>query len=1019
MERLVTEKTNSRPRAGIYPHSVPVVRIARILFTSILLLILAPGTMTAREPAPFLLDQALEAVALTRSDLSIRSELLDSPHRTPLFEQWMNEPLLSPLQGQDLAVRLLSLADRPPSWVEALPGLSGSEPPPPLKPLPTRSWSTPEGVSPAVREAVQCVLNGMQEAGSFLKEAFRDLSPQERTLLAEHLYPESLGAGEDRASIERLLAEDAVRNALAAASKADRAHILQAGRIVVQAAWLAADTLLHHKDESLSLSPSTFMTPLGIVRIGGPGDDVHEGPAVLIIDPGGCDTYRGQVAFGRDGACAVVIDLAGNDIYLGENLTQGAGVHGVGVLLDFQGNDLYQAANGAQGMGLFGLGLLVDAEGDDLYRGRRFVQAASCWGYGGLIDLNGSDTYVCDSEGQASAWLPGAAALCDRCGDDRYIAGRNALDRREPDMHQSFAQGFAMGMRNLCAGGTAVLAEGAGNDLYQGQYFAQGSAYWQALGILFDDQGRDTYIARRYAQGAGIHSAFGLLLDVRGDDHTASWGVSQGCGHDWGVGVLVNGDGKDTYVADWLCLGASEANGFGFFCDNRGDDGYETRAGAGTGRLVPQRRSGGLGLFLDADGEDRYSERGANNLTWSSNRWAVGADAALEGRSGLGFNSTSILPFSCATGLEARQEEEQKNLEALLEGAEELPVSKRVEALLAIAAHWGLEKEIPRIARDRLLALDPAFSVPVMAELLDTPDILRLRCMEEVFSVHAFQALPLLVQKAGEDDPLTASRALFMLSTLRDTRALAACLHALDRESAIVRASALRALGDMLAQDRLKALTPLKEALDRAHEQNCTEPIRTYLADRPDAMKESLSVAVRAFSVDGTTYKKYADLNPQEAPDRELNAFAAFLFEHKDTLRTLLEQWIRTLNASEKALLRMISLLHDTEPVVRAHAVYAVAQVGNAEDLRRLAEALQDPHALVRDAAVLAVALFGNDAVDALSQSLAEGNTPLRILTLDALGRIDTLQSRGVIAEWLEHEDPAVRQAAERALGLP
>jgi len=1010
---------HSRPLAGISPHGIPVVRIAWVLFASTLLLSVAPRAVSAREASPFLLDRALEAVALSRSDLSIRSGLLDSPHRTPLFQQWMDAPLLSPVQGQDLAVRLLSLADRPPSWIEALPGLNGSEPPPLFEPAPARSCPILKGLSPPVREAVQCVLNGVQEARSLLKEAFHDLSPEERVLLAEQLYPDPLGPAEDKASLERLLAEDAVRSALAAASKADRARILQAGRIVVQAAWLAADTLLHHKNETLSLSPSILKTPMGVVRIGGPGNDLHEGPAVLIIDPGGSDTYRGEIASGRDGACGVVIDLAGNDFYLGEDLTQGVGVYGVGVLLDFQGNDLYQAANGAQGMGLFGLGLLVDVEGDDLYRGRRFVQAASCWGYGGLIDLNGNDTYVCASSGQASAWLPGAAALCDRCGDDRYLAGIDALDPREPDMHQSFAQGFAMGMRNLCAGGTALLAEGAGNDLYQGQYFTQGSAYWQALGILFDDQGRDTYIARRYAQGAGIHSAFGLLLDVHGDDHTASWGVSQGCGHDWGVGVLVNGEGKDTYVADWLCLGASEANGLGFFSDNLGNDGYETRAGAGTGRLVPQRRSGGLGLFLDADGEDRYSERGANNLCWSSNRWAVGADAALEGRSGLGFNGTNILPFSCATGLEAGREKEQKDLETLLERADKLPVSKRAEALVAISAHWGLEKEIPRVARERLLALDPASSVPALVERLDETDILRLRRMEEVFKVHASQALPLLAQKAGKDDPLVASRALFMLSRIRDTRALKTCLGALDRESARVRAAGLRALGDMLAQDRLKALTPLKEAMDRAHEQGRPEPIRTYLANRPDALKESLSVAVRGFSVEGATYEHYADTDPKEASAGKLNAFAAFLFAHEDALRSLLDQWIRTLNTAETALPHMIPFVNDPEPAVRAHAVYAVAQAGNAEALPRLMEALRDPHALVRDAAVLAVALLGDEAVDALSRSLAEEDTQLRILALDALGRIDTIRSRSILAKWVETEEPAVRQAAEWALGLP
>lgn len=1016
----MTDGKDSRPGKRVLPQGNPFPWIAGLLLSTwILAQLVLPGVSAAREPSPFLLDRALEAVALTRSDLSIRSELLDSPHASPLFHRWMSAPLLSPSEGKDLAVHLLSLADRPPQWVEALSSLSGDEPPAFVRTPPSRIWDLPRDLAPPVREAVQRVLDGMQQAESILEETFQPLSPKERTLLAEHLYPEALGTAGDEASLEKLLAKEAVQDALDAASAMDRTLILQAGRIVVEAAWLAADTLLEHPDQVLASAPVTFTTPLGVVRIGGPGHDTHSGPAVLILDPGGCDTYTGEVACGRKGSCGVVIDLAGNDTYLGEDVTQGAGELGVGVLLDFQGNDLYQAGNGAQGMGIFGFGLLWDAGGDDLYRGRRFVQAASCWGYGGLIDLEGGDTYVCDSGGQAGAWLPGAAALCDRCGDDRYLAGRNALDRREPDMHQSFAQGFAMGLRNRCAGGTALLADGAGNDLYQGQYFAQGSAYGQAVGMLFDGRGRDTYVARRYAQGAGVHSAFGLLLDLRGDDHTASWGVSQGCGHDWGVGVLVNGEGKDTYVGDWLCLGASEANGLGLFFDHHGNDGYETRAGAGTGRLVPERRSGGLGLFLDADGDDRYSERGANHLTWSSNRWAVGADAALEGRSGLDLEVGESLPFPCDTGVEAQREKERKGLETLLEQSESLPASRRAEALLAVSAHWGLERDVPRVARDRLLALDGAASVPALTALLDSPDILRLRRMEEVFRIHAFHALPLLLQRAKEDDPLVASRALFMLSRLRDTRALAVCLDALDRKSPRVRAAALRALGDMLARDRLPALNSLQKALNRAHAQGLAAPVLTYLEHRPAALKQSLSVAVRAFSVDGSTYDHYADLDPQNASSRELEAFAAFLFEHERALRTLLAQWLSALNAPGTALARMTALLQDREPAVRAHAVYALGQAGEVGVLPRLVDALQDPHALVRDAAVLAVALFGNAAVDALSRHLDTGDTPMRILALDALGRINTLRSRTIIAQWLQTSDPAVRQAAERALGLP
>ena len=68
-------------------------------------------------------------------------------------------------------------------------------------------------------------------------------------------------------------------------------------------------------------------------------------------------------------------------------------------------------------------------------------------------------------------------SLCDLGGNDKYLAGAEAPDPREPDMNQSFAQGFAMGIRELAAGGEAVLADQWGNDLYQCQYFGQGASY--------------------------------------------------------------------------------------------------------------------------------------------------------------------------------------------------------------------------------------------------------------------------------------------------------------------------------------------------------------------------------------------------------------------------------------------------------------------------------------------------------------------------------------------------------------
>jgi HEAT repeat protein len=842
------------------------------------------------------------------------------------------------------------------------------------------------------------------------------LDPEDLSRIEKYLYPESLGPENDDTLFEGLGVYDRLGESLNAAAKIDRDLFLKAGLCVV-ASSRAAAVYLSETSESLELkAPLVFSTCLGVVRIGTRGPDTHQGPVALIIDPGGDDIYRGPVASGEDGSCGVVIDLAGNDVYIGEDKTQGAGIRGVGVLLDLEGNDIYRAGNGSQGVGLFGLGLLYDARGNDQYSAERFAQAAATWGYGGLVDVTGDDTYRCGEAGQAYTWLPGAAALCDGCGNDRYVAGFDDPDPRDPDMQKSFAQGFSIGMREMCAGGTALLADGGGNDLYHGQYFSQGSSYWQAVGLLYDAAGRDTYIARRYSQGAGIHTSFGMLLDPLGDDHTISWGVSQGCGHDWGVGVLVNEKGNDSYVGDWLCMGASEANGLGIFSDNLGNDGYEIRSGGGTGRLIRSRRSGGLGLFMDADGDDRYSMNGGNDLFWGLNRWAVGADASLNGRSGLSLAAQDRVPPVCRQKGIEKKNEEKELLEELLDETSDLPMDERVERLLEISSHWGLEKGVPKKAQKMLLEIPGRISVPILCRHLDKPNIMVQIRIEEILQKHGCEAMPALVEKVAHTDEKTVARALFILSTLRDTRSMDVCLRALKDSRPRIRAYAIRALGDMLTKSRLTALAPMKDAFEQAGEQGKADPVLAYLADE-DALKASLSVALRAFPLDYIVYNRYSKMSPGHK--RLTEEFASLLFDHSDEMRLLLSKWIHDINHHKNVHNLLLPLAKDADPLVRANAVYALGQIQDTETLPEIIEALQDPHALVRDAAGLALVFFGDVAVKELSKVMGVRPASFRILALDTLGRIDTQNSRLVIAEYLDAGEPSVQMAAERALGLP
>ena len=137
----------------------------------------------------------------------------------------------------------------------------------------------------------------------------------------------------------------------------------------------------------------------------------------------------------------------------------------------------------------------------------------------------------------------------------------------------SFAQGAGTGVRTALGGGAGILRDDAGHDDYAAEMFAQGAAYYYALGLLWDRGGNDYYRAARYAQGSGVHQAVGVLRDdAGGDRYVLSVGVGQGMGLDLAVGILADMEGDDRYAAPTLAQGSATANGVGLMLDAGGED---------------------------------------------------------------------------------------------------------------------------------------------------------------------------------------------------------------------------------------------------------------------------------------------------------------------------------------------------------------------------------------------------------------------------------------------------------------
>ncbi len=432
-------------------------------------------------------------------------------------------------------------------------------------------------------------------------------------------------------------------------------HVQDLARAVDYAAdSLAAVTF----DDSFSFE---YDTPLGRIVINDGSDQNYpDDEYYLIIDVGGDDCYEGGGANRSiENWISILIDLGGDDTYesSGEGIPSfGAGLFGYAFLVDVDGNDIYSGRNMTGGVGLFGVGALLDKAGTDSYDGFICAQGAGQFGIGILSDLDGNDSYHMYLLGQGFGFTKGMGMLIDMKGDDDYHA--DTLDIVFPasqtkDYNSNLAQGVGFGKRgdyidgHSWAGGIGMLVDAEGNDKYSAGLFAQGCAYWYAIGILADDKGDDEYRGVWYVQGSGAHFGLGILIDSTGDDHyTATKNMAQGAGHDFTLGTLIDCEGNDVYDAPNLSLGGGNANGIGIFWDKSGDDIYRVTAATTLGRSNVAGKRGGLrdhimclGLFLDTGGDDTYPVKydfTSNNKLWR--QYGTNTEHPVEVEMGVGYD---------------------------------------------------------------------------------------------------------------------------------------------------------------------------------------------------------------------------------------------------------------------------------------------------------------------------------------------------------------------------------------------
>lgn len=734
------------------------------------------------------IDETLRIGNLSEKDLTWDRRPFNDPFRLSLVDKSLDQPI----ESSDLLMRLSSDLMMAPVG-RALRIIDATWPDVPTIPSAAVApaagkWTGPE----TLREPILKLTEQISIASQEVRAATSELSDEERRQLIESLP--SLMAEEFTPKLDFVKQKPlALGAALPLLKRIDQRRIVRAAGFLSDAVEEATRTLAQSKVDLAK--PLELRLYGSTVRIFGRGSDIHtETDASLTIDLGGDDVYRGRHGAGV-GYASVCIDLGnGNDVYEPKDLSIGAGLLGIGIARDEGGDDTYRTGSLSLGCGMGGVGVFTDAYGDDHYRSKVLSQGFAAFGIGLLIDAKGSDFYDIELYGQGAGRTQGVGVLIDREGRDVYRAGGNALNTPLfTDVNYSFAQGMGMGFREDTggtSGGVGMLLDGAGDDAYLAETYAQAASYWFGLGVLYDRSGNDTYVAYHYAQSSAMHLTAAYLFDLAGDDaYSMKFGAGHAIGHDYGVAVLLDRAGNDVYSARDSNPSVGNANGLGLFVDAAGDDRYSGPPGRGNAA----RGSGSLGIFVDMSGQDRYREGLADSNAAVSDSWGVAYD----------FETPRIASTSTALAQERP-----------VPGSLPRPTDAELDALYRKATQWGVGSAQAEVesAIGKLIGIGlPAFEW-MLDNRLARADRLQIRAFTAVIGAVGSPAKEKLAEKAAKGN-LDEKRNALSIAVDGRVMELAPIVPSLiDNPS--LRLQAVRAAGTLGSRESVDRLIPLTRDLN-------------------------------------------------------------------------------------------------------------------------------------------------------------------------------------------------------------
>jgi hypothetical protein len=510
-----------------------------------------------------------------------------------------------------------------------------------------------------VEQLIAVFLQVMAEAHRLRDRALRQLTSNEQQLLFDHagsfvqnFVPHVAALTEhnrQQAYVDRRLCQ-------LFEERVDYAALLSAAQVLSS---LADDAWLDTVGRAFSDLPALSVpvegvtgevlfvrqTALGRLLVGGGGPNTYtlsQEAALIIIDVGGDDAYVGSIAASTDlrHGLSVVIDLAGNDAYHAAPMGLATGRLGVGLLIDRGGNDLYYLSQGTGGAGFTGVGILYDRSGDDRYLGGFFTQGVAVAGLGLLLDGAGSDRYTSSAYALGFGGPAGIGAVVDVAGDDDYQCGEKIVsDYTTADapggkpgdplyQYDCFGLGMGSGKRVFVsdhaeraysvAGGLGMLLDLDGNDRYRSANFSQGAGYFFGIGLKLDLAGNDEHAAARFGHASGAHAGVGLFIDAQGEDRYVSSGPTYNGAAAWDRSVMLSvdaGQGDDQYdFRRSNGLGRADHHSWSVFIEEGGRDRYDLASGMGI--AFEESMSG----FFDLGGEDDYRQAPGDGTEKRGNR---------------------------------------------------------------------------------------------------------------------------------------------------------------------------------------------------------------------------------------------------------------------------------------------------------------------------------------------------------------------------------------------------------------